>query len=258
MQCVAEYCVATDGHIKDGLNCIAWEVVYVLQDERVSNKNNEHWLFLLFGKRSCPSNESLHTSLNIPTAWPLPHLCPSHTTFFLFPEHTKLAPISGPLHWLFSLPGMLFPQISVCRLPSCHSDRSWNVFPRETLSEYPTKHLLLYHINICCFTTLRVLVLLDLSPLEYKLLSIRTFTALLFHPPCLESCQTYNGHPMNVCETKEQRGRQRLTTCWKRMWRKSKNWDPLKASLSLHLYVLETLNRMGNAFFSLCTWVASH
>lgn len=26
MQCVAEYCVATDGHIKDGLNCIAWEI----------------------------------------------------------------------------------------------------------------------------------------------------------------------------------------------------------------------------------------
>lgn len=41
-------------------------------------------------------------------------LCSSYTGFLELPTHAKPAPASGPLHQLFSLPKMHFPQIASC------------------------------------------------------------------------------------------------------------------------------------------------
>lgn len=97
---------------------------------------------------SCPHQSSLHTLayvslIQVPSApWPLirqrsvspyvssflpPFWCPTALpTITVFQQHGPLllnmqsspqAPL--PLHWLFPLPGMLFPQKSACSLPHC-------------------------------------------------------------------------------------------------------------------------------------------
>ena len=49
---------------------------------------------------------------------PLCFFCSSSTGFLLLLEHTKHNPSSGPLHLLFSLPRVIFPQMSAWFTPS--------------------------------------------------------------------------------------------------------------------------------------------
>ena len=134
-------------------------------------------------------NESPPTSLNISYS-PTPHSLTLQPHCLLsVPLTHQACSHSGSLNWLFSLPGMLFPQISASRFPSCCSDHSWTVFSRETLSEHPTKYLLQPFTIILTpalfyFITLWVLFLFYLPPLEcqfcFVFLIISTFNYYLF------------------------------------------------------------------------------
>lgn len=49
---------------------------------------------------------------------PLPHSALASMGFFFFLQHARCVPASGPLHLLFSLPGLFFPQRPIWPTPS--------------------------------------------------------------------------------------------------------------------------------------------
>lgn len=143
-------------------------------------------------------HESLPTSLNISYS-PTPHSLTLQPHCLLSVPWTHQAcSHSGSLNWLFSLPGMLLPQISASRFPSCCSGHSWTVFPRETLSEHPTKYLLQPFTVILTpalfyFITLWVLFLFYLPPLECQFWAQGPSPSYFFIPNSLNSAWHITG-----------------------------------------------------------------
>ena len=71
---------------------------------------------------------------NLPSFPNFPHYSPAALVILLCLEQAKSAPVSGPLHVLFSLPRMLFLQILTCLMPSPHSPLNSMPLPQRGLS----------------------------------------------------------------------------------------------------------------------------
>ena len=141
--------------------------------------------------RPCLISSVLASQISSPLLSPTQSLSSSHTGHLSAPQHARIIPASGPLHLLFSLPGMPSLQISLWLAPSYPS----HFLLREAVSDNLIQKKLLptHSILPSCFTSLGICHNLQSSclficSLIYFFLPHWPWLALWGQGPCL-SCK---------------------------------------------------------------------